>query len=66
MKWQMYPPVLTSSGQEWQFQVSHKQINLQMYPTSTQNLADKPSSANGPLLLTSSGQEWHCHIVTDI
>ena len=26
------PPVLTSSGQEWQFQVSYKQINWQIYP----------------------------------
>ena len=28
------PPVLTSSGQYWQFQVSYKQINWQIY---TQN-----------------------------
>ena len=26
------PPVLTSSGQERQFQVSYKQINWQIYP----------------------------------
>ena len=26
------PPVLTSSGQEWQFQASYKQINWQIYP----------------------------------
>ena len=26
------PPGLTSSGQEWQFQVSYKQINWQIYP----------------------------------
>ena len=26
-----YPPILTSSGQEWQFQVSYKQINWQIY-----------------------------------
>ena len=25
-------PILTSSGQEWQFQVSYKQINWQIYP----------------------------------
>ena len=28
----LHPPVLTSSGQEWQFQVSYKQIKWQMYP----------------------------------
>ena len=26
------PLILTSSGQEWQFQVSYKQINWQIYP----------------------------------
>ena len=39
------PPVLTASGQEWQFQVSYKQINWQMYP----------------LILTSSGQIWQIY-----
>ena len=37
--------------------------------TSTLNLADEPTLADGPpseLLLTSSGQEWQFHIATDV
>ena len=30
-------PHLTSSGQEWQFQVSYKQINWQIYPHTQTN-----------------------------
>ena len=34
------PPGLTSSGQDWQFQVSYKQINWQIYPSHTSDLWD--------------------------
>ena len=42
--------LLTSSGQEWQFQNAHLVVK----------------NGNFTLLLTSSGQEWQFHIATDI
>ena len=41
------PSVMTSNGQEWQFQVSYKQINWQIYPGLP---------ANVPPILSSGGQ----------
>ena len=59
------PPVLTSSGQEWQFQIrlltSTPQvldISHVLLRSSCQDLAYLPP----PPVLTSSGQEWQFQI----
>ena len=43
------------------------QLRIDALNTTTPNLADKPTLANGPpVLMTSSSQEWQFHIATDI
>ena len=53
INWQIYPPVLTSSGQEWQFHIatvtahigrSPPQSGIDALSTITPNLADLPPS----------------------
>ena len=46
------PPVMTSTGQEWQFQVSYKQINWQIYPRSEDRCTPQ----------TYSDQEWQFQV----
>ena len=74
--WQIYPPVLTSTGQdEFKFGRSTSRSASRSIPPYSylvvkisSNLADLPLDlpADLPPVLTSSGPEWQFHIATDI
>ena len=49
--WQIYPPVLASSGQEWQFHISNVRAHI-----------GRSTSRSIPPVLGSSGEMWQFHI----
>ena len=53
--WQIYPPVLASIGQEWQFHISTVRAHI---GRSTGISTDRSK------VMASSGQEWQFHIST--
>ena len=53
IRWQIYPPVAPSSGQEWQYDIS----------TVRAHIGRSTGRSNPPVLL-SSGQKWQYDIST--
>ena len=63
ISYQIYPLVLTSSGQEWQFHIA-SDIKWSRIAISHCYWCLVVKNGNFSLLLTSSGQEWQFHIAT--
>ena len=53
MKWQIYPPVVAASGQEWQFYISTVRAHFLLLEVI---LADEVADLS-PAVVISSGQE---------
>ena len=57
IKWQIYPSVLVSSGQEWQFHIATARAHIG-------RSSGRSTGRSTPQLLASSGQEWQFLIST--
>ena len=55
--WQIYPPVVASSGQEWQFHISTIGAHIGRW-------SGRSTGRSTPQVVASSGQEWWFHIST--